>query len=52
MSQSSEQRILQTDLKMFPYKIFVVHKLSNKGKQLQFTACRGRKNETPFNMWF
>jgi hypothetical protein len=51
MYQCSGQSILQTDLKMFPYKISAVHKLSynNKERQLQFAAYADRKEAIIFN---
>jgi hypothetical protein len=48
------QRILHSDLKLFLYKISVLHRLSehDKERRLQFAAWAKEKNATFHNTWF
>jgi hypothetical protein len=50
MSQHLVQRVFQLDLKMFPYKISVVYKLSdsNEERLLQFAALAEGKDNILF----
>jgi hypothetical protein len=54
ISRRSIQRILHSDLKLFPYKMFVLHKFSEHGKErrLQFAAWAEEENATFHNTWF
>jgi hypothetical protein len=54
ISRRSIQRILNSDPKLFPYKISVLHKLSehDKERRLQFAAWAEEENATLHNTWF
>jgi hypothetical protein len=54
ISRRSIQRILHSDLKLFPYKISVLHKLSehDKERRLQFAAWAEEENATFHNTLF
>lgn len=47
-------RLLRSDLKLFPYQIFVLHKISehDKERRLQFAAWAEDRNAVPHNTWF
>jgi hypothetical protein len=54
ISRRSIQRIIHSDLKLFQYKIYALHKFSEHGKErsLQFAAWTEEENATFHNTWF